>query len=101
MSILYITEFNATGGTSNFTFQAAQETPVAEQTVSIGGGSVQSSTLNNNTTLVRLHTDAICSVKFGANPTALTTSMRLAANQTEYFSVNLSSGFKVAVISNT
>jgi hypothetical protein len=102
MATLYITEFNAIGGTSNFVTSAAQQTPVAEQTVAIGAAA-QSSTLNANTTLVRLHCDAICSIQFGASPsgTVTTAKMRMAANQTEYFAVNISSGLKVGVISNS
>ena len=75
--------------------------PGADQTVAISGSSGQSSTLKNNTTLVRLETDTICSVLFGTNPTATSGSKRLSANQTEYFGVPLNSGFKIAVISNT
>ena len=47
---------------------------------------------------VRVHADAICSIKFGSAPVATTANMRLAANQTEYFQV--SPGDKVSVITN-
>lgn len=69
------------------------------QTVAIGAGSTQSSAFRSDTRIVRLHTDAICSVAFGANPTASATTARLAANQTEYFKVV--PAHKVAVITNT
>jgi hypothetical protein len=72
-----------------------------DQTVAIGGSSAQSTALKNNTQLVRLHTDAICSVLFGANPTATANNQRLAANQTEYKCVPPNSSYKIAVISNT
>ncbi|HWU70677.1 MAG TPA: hypothetical protein VN017_04915, partial [Pseudoxanthomonas sp.] len=74
---------------------------VAEQTVAIGASSAVSSAFNASTAIVRLHTDAICSVEFGAAPTAAATNMRLAAGQTEYFAVVPGSGFKVAVITNS
>ena len=101
MATLYVAEFVTIGGTGNFPVAGAQVAPVAEQTVSIGGTSVQSSTFNANTTFVRIHTDAICSIAFGTNPTATTAKMRMAANQTEYFSVPPGASYKVATITNT
>ncbi|MBP9714802.1 MAG: hypothetical protein KBD60_14140, partial [Sterolibacterium sp.] len=77
-----------------------QEPSITEQTpVVIGGGSLQSAAFNGATRVVRLHTDAICSVAFGANPTATANTKRMAANSTEYFGVE--PGHKVAVITNT
>lgn len=111
MATLYVTEFQALGQAGlptngygpNGPTQAAQQPPVtADQTVAIGGASVASVAFNAATTLVRLHTDSICSILFGqpgATPTALTTSARMVAGQTEYFGVL--PGMKVAVISNT
>lgn len=107
MATLYITEFQALGQAGlptngygpNGPTQAAQQPPTAEQTVAIGGVSVASAAFNAATTLVRLHTDAICSIEFGAAPTATATTARMAAGQTEYFGVL--PGMKVAVITNT
>jgi hypothetical protein len=106
MAVLYITEYSGLmpsppGGQG----QIPIEPPVAEQTVAIAAGSAQSAAFNAKTRLVRIHTDAICSIEFGTNPTATSTTQRLAANQTEFKGVpiSLSSGvsFKVAVITNT
>lgn len=101
MATLYIAEFNAVGGSGNFPFPAAQVPPIAEQTVAIG---VSSTPCNNafqaSTRLIRLETDVSCSVAFGTNPVATTAKMRLAPNQTEYFSVPAGANYKVAVISN-
>lgn len=72
---------------------------LASQTVAIGGSSTQSSAFNSATKIVCIHTDAICSVEFGSNPTATANSRRLAANTTEFFEVE--AGHKVAVITNT
>jgi len=69
------------------------------QTVSIAAGSAQSSAFGPTTRMVRLHTDAICSYRFGTNPTASATTARMAANTTEYHGVR--AGDKVAVITNT
>ena len=60
---------------------------MAEYTVNISGSSTQGPLFSIYTALVRVHTDSICSVAIGNNPTATTTNKRLAANQTEYFGV--------------
>lgn len=102
MAVLYITEYaglmpSPVGGQG----QVPMEPPLAEQTVAIGAGSVQSSAFNAKTRLVRLHTDAICSVSVDTGPTATATKGRLAANQTEYRGVPVTGTYKVAVITNT
>lgn len=99
MATLYIAEFSYLFSTPAVTGQMAMGPPIVEQTVAIGAGSAQSAAFGATTNFVRLHTDAICSIVFGANPTALATKMRLAAGQTEYFGV--APGSKVAVITNT
>ena len=79
---------------------AAQEPALFVQTpVVIGAGSLQSAAFTGGTRVVRIHTDAICSIKFGSNPTATANDQRMAANTTEYFGVT--PGEKVAVITNT
>ena len=98
MAKLYISEYPMSA--TSYGSQAAQEPSIAEQTpVVIGAGSLQSAAFAETTRMVRLHTDAICSVKFGADPTATADSKRMAADATEYFVV--SPGDKVAVITNT
>lgn len=99
MAKVYISEYTRMPTDTRVPVPAGAEPAIATQTVAIGAGSVQSSAFNTNTRFIRLHTDAICSVKFGANPTATANDARLAANQTEFFGVN--AGDKVAVITNT
>lgn len=100
MATLYISEYaNVDRETGKIAI--AEEAEVTTQTVSIAAGSAQSSAFNTQTAYVRLHTDAICSVKFGTNPTASATTKRMAANQTEYFRVPRGQSYKVAVITNT
>lgn len=95
-STLYIEEFAVR---QSFGWQAAQTPGVVSQTVAIGGSSAQSAAFNSQTTLIRVHSDVVCSVEIGgSNPTATTSSMRFAANQTEYFIVH--PGDKLAVITN-
>lgn len=102
MAVLYIAEFNNMGTSQNSqVMQMAAQAPLVEQTVAIGAGSVASSAFNASTTFVRIHTDAICSIKFGTAPTATATTARLAAGSTEYFVVPQGQSYKVAVITNT
>lgn len=97
MAKLYVTEF---GGTAASGLPVGVSPPIVDQTpVVIGAGSLQSAAFDYATVLVRIHTDAICSIAFGTNPTATANTMRLAANATEYFAVK--GGHKVAVITNT
>jgi hypothetical protein len=101
MTTLYVTEFAGLGSSNNGNdVQAVAGPPIVEQTVGNAGASTQSAAFNALTTLVRLHTDSICSVKIGGtNPVATTSSARMIAGQTEYFRVV--PGDKLAVILNT
>lgn len=106
MALIYITEFARFGRDyAGYEGPVAEQAPLAEQTVVNTGGSTQSAALNANTRLVRVHTDSICSIAFGTNPTATTGKMRMAANTTEYFMVDASQAaitpFKIAAILNT
>lgn len=101
---MYITEYVRQGNDLNTKVAYfPEEPPIAEQTVAIGAGSVQSAALNVKTRIVRLHADAICSVLFGVNPTATAASRRLAVGQSELITVDglAPTPLKVAVIQNT
>lgn len=100
MAVLYITEY-ADAGFLPDAGNVPQEPSVVEQTVAIGGSSAQSAAFANNTRLVRIHADAICSLTFGTNPTATATKRRFAAGQTEWVRVLPNQQYKVAVITNT
>lgn len=100
MATLYVTEYDYIPlDMDGRPIAVGLEPAIAYQTVAIGGGSAQSSAFNTKTKFIRVHTDAICSIKVGTNPTAVTTESRMAANQTEFFGVR--GGAKIAVISNT
>lgn len=99
MATLYVAEFGGTNNDHGRGGSAAQSPPITEQTVSIGGASTPSSAFSAGTTLIRVHTDAICSIKIGSNPTASATTARMTAGQTEYYGVR--PGDKIAVITNT
>ena len=106
MAILYITEYAIVGkDTNGRAMQVPQEPPLVEQTIAIGGASVQSNAFNARTALIRVHTDAICSKVIGFNPTATTAKGRMAVNSTEFIAIDVQVGnpqpLKIAVISNT
>jgi hypothetical protein len=102
MAVLYITEYSRTGSSQySQEIPAPLEPPVAEQTVSIGVASAQSSALNNTTRLIAVHADAICHIAIAANPTATTSNRRIPADGTWFVCVPPESGFKIAVIEGT
>lgn len=99
---VYITEFARYGRSSDgYKMPVPEEPRVANQTVAVGAGSVQSSAFNALTSVIRIHTDVICSIELGTNPTASATTRRMAANTTEYIAVPLNAAFKLAAITNT
>ena len=106
MAVLYITEFsNGTVApllgdvTLDYPIPAPMTPPVAEQNVPFTGTSVQSDPFNDATTFIMVNTDAACSLAFGADPTAVVTAQRLAANETRFYGVT--PGELVAVIANS
>jgi hypothetical protein len=98
MATLYISEYKDMPVTIGQFLPVAQEPAITTQTVAITT-TTQSAAFNTNTRFIRVHVDAICSIKFGASPTAVTTDARMAANTTEYFGVI--AGQKLAVVTNT
>ncbi len=79
---LYVTEFAAAYNG----YQAVKPPATASQAIAITASSTQTAAFNVNTGIVRVHADVACLIEVGGtNPTAASTSMRLAAGQTEYF----------------
>lgn len=101
MPTLYVTEFPSAAVDQGRAMPVAFAGTEVTQIVTISGASTPTIAFAETTRLVRLHTDSICSIKFGTNPTASTSTARMAANQTEYFAVQPGGGMKVAVITNT
>jgi hypothetical protein len=101
MSKIYIDEFVGLQKDGAGHVMPVPQTPaiVQQDGITIGVGSAQSAAFNANTRLIRVHTDAICAIAIGADPTAVATKGRMAADQTEYFAVY--PGQKLAVISST
>lgn len=101
MAFLYICEYERPQDGNAFPMQVADETNVGlDQTrIANDGASTPSAAFAATTRFVRIHSDSVCSIKFGPNPTATTSSKRMAAGQTEYYYVK--PGDKVAAILNT
>lgn len=71
MTTLYIAEIASLGiDAHGVAVLAPSMPPAAEQTVAIGGSSAASAAFGGTTRFVRIHTDSICSIAFGAAPTA-------------------------------
>jgi hypothetical protein len=96
---IYVTEFADSKVFQGQVLPVSSCPPIAEQRLTISGVSAQTSAFNSRTRIVRVSTSEVCSIAFGASPTATTSTMRLAANATEYFAVN--GGDRLAGITNT
>lgn len=96
MATLRIIEY----GNTQQEYGAPKEPPLVVQTaITPSGTSQQSSAFGATTQTVRLSAEIACSVIFGANPTAVTsTGIYLTAGSVVDFPVGLSSGLKVAVV---
>lgn len=96
MATVFISEFSSLAKVSGAPI--AMMPPIAEQTVAIGV-ETDSNAFNAATRYIRVQNDAICSIAVGLTPTASTTTMRLPADNVEYFGVQ--PGHKLSVITNT
>jgi hypothetical protein len=101
MAIVDISEYTRLGRDSqNNVIQTGPEPARVYQQVAIAAGSTQSAAFDSATRFVRVHTDAVVRLIFGANPTAAAgTSFRMAAGATEFFEVI--PGQKLATITTT
>jgi hypothetical protein len=59
---------------------------ITNQTVTIGA-EADSSVFNAGTTIIRVYAGAACHITWGPTPTATTSMLPMAADQTEYFGV--------------
>ena len=95
---VYISEYDVMPVLDGRSIPTGAEPAIAQHTVAVTVGSVQSNVFGASTKFIRVHTDVICSYNFGANPTATAATPRLAANSTEFFGVR--AGHRVAIITN-
>ena len=98
MAKAYISEYDVMPILDGRVVPTGMEPAVAEQVVTFTT-TTQSAAFNARTKFIRVHADAICSYEFGANPTATTSTPRMAASSTEFFGVV--PGQKVAFVVNT
>jgi hypothetical protein len=98
MAKAYISEYDVMPVLSGRSVPTGAEPAVAEQVVTFTT-TTQSAAFNARTAFIRVHVDAICSYEFGVNPTATTSTPRMAASSTEFFGVV--PGQKVAFVTNT
>lgn len=103
MSKLYVEEFPGAGryqGSSVPVADTGVWTENANSPMTVAASATVSASFGTNTKLIRVHTDAICSIVIsptGANATA--NNARMAANQTEYYYVE--AGHYISVITNS
>jgi hypothetical protein len=97
---VYVTEYKALARDGfNFHMAAGVEPNVAEQVRTVSGASAQTAAFNAQTAFVMVHTTEIVCLKFGADPTAVTTSHRMGAGETRFYGVT--PGHKLAAIVGT
>lgn len=102
MASLYITEYKRLGRDSLENGNVApEEVPVAEQKLTFTGTAAASNAFHKETSVIRIHTDAICSLVFGSTPVADATNQRLIAGQTQFHAVKPGSDLKVSAITNS
>lgn len=97
MAVLNITEYShlARDG-SGALIPAGLEPGLDEQSLTIGGSSIQSAAFNANTKFIYVFAQDACALAIGVNPTAVATHKRMAAGQGLWFGVF--GGHKLAVI---
>jgi hypothetical protein len=98
MAKAYISEYSVVPVIAGRAVPTGSEPAIAEQVVSFTT-TTQSAAFNAKTVFIRVHVDSICSYEFGTNPTATTSTPRMAAGSTEFFGVI--GGHKVAFVTNT
>ena len=98
MAVLYVSEY---GGLAVGGLPVGFEPSIRDYTLAIGAGGVSTVAFDNATTIIRVHTDAICSIAIVATTTstATTSNKRMGAGATEYFGVR--GGYHVSVITNS
>jgi hypothetical protein len=103
MATLYVTEFSDSEFSAKGVIPVVQTPQVAQQTLTISSQSSATTVFNQNTRIIRVHTDAVCFIAISSAPTATSTCMRMAADQTEYFGLRSQFGGvdKIAVCSTS
>lgn len=107
MANVSITEFQGLGyvasGTDGMSYKVSAQAPFYSDSTTVQQplmttSGTSSAAFNQYTNLIRVHTDAPIKVTIGTSPSATANSPRMAANQTEYFTVK--PGDKIAFITS-
>jgi hypothetical protein len=105
MAKTYVTEYaGQVADRRGISIPTGEEPSLGTLVLDHGAGVANSANLNAKTRLIRVHADAIASVKIGAAAVATTADMRFAAGQTEYFGITpeaIVAGVRVSAITNT
>ena len=99
MAFIYVNESTELRVYQGGGAQVIELPAVAAYQVANAGASTQSAAFNAKTKIIEVHSDSICSILVGLNPTAVTTQGRMAAGETRYYRVN--PGDKIAAVLNT
>lgn len=102
MAKLYLTEFAGPGMYGGGIVPVGYVgvwTENANSPMGITASATTSAVFATNTSLVRVHVDATCSIKIGVTATATANNARMIQNQTEYFQVT--PGQVISVITNS
>lgn len=102
MANVIVTEFAGIQAQQKPYIQSAF-TPIASQSVAIGGSSAATTNaVGGSTSLIRIYAEADCNITIAAAPNASTgIIIPMAAGQYDYFGVGLGSAMKVACITRT
>lgn len=100
MPNLYIGEYCDIGTTSRGSIPIPLDPPLAEQAVEIAGQSKQSSALAADTCIVKLMSDADCSIAIGPDPDATNSVRFLAAGKEQIITVLAGSKQRIAVVAS-
>jgi hypothetical protein len=96
VSFIYVTEAPELRVFQGGGVQAIELPALAQQQVANAGASTQSAAFQTKTRVIEVHSDSICSIAIGANPTAVVTQGRLRADETRYYRVR--PGDKIAAV---
>ena len=101
MAKLFIAEYQNFAAAPNHLIQAPLEPASVEQVIDFTSGPAVSNPFSQSTRLIRLVSDAPCSVSIGINPSASAANGRMPADAVEYRGIPEGSAFKISVVSNT
>lgn len=99
MAFIYVNEATELRVYQGGGVQAIELPSLTGYQVANAGASTQGPVFNAKTRVIEVHTDSICSILIGPNPTAVTTQGRMAAGETRYYRVQ--PGDRIAAVLNT